>query len=95
MYTYFANARWPMNRGISNEYGEPESSDKHQTEREALAVCKLLEKEGYGGDGEIFPVRTWVSEKCKFEDAGWCSNKDDCPSKLPCDDDTARCEDKL
>lgn len=94
-HTYYSNAKWPDDSGVHDSYGEPESQDRHSTEREALSVCKMLERDGLGGEGKIFPVRTWVSEKCESENAGWCNFKGDCDYKLPCDDGTAGCEGAL
>jgi hypothetical protein len=34
--------------------------DGHDTESQAAAVCRALESDGLGGDGRIFPLRTWV-----------------------------------
>lgn len=38
------------------------SDDTHDTKEAAEAVCRLLERRGFGGDGIHFPVRTWVEE---------------------------------
>lgn len=34
--------------------------DNHYTEGEAQGVCRLLERNGFGGDKKVYPVRTWV-----------------------------------
>lgn len=39
------------------------TEDTHRTEEQALAVCRMLENEGWGGEGVEFPVKTWV-EPC-------------------------------
>jgi hypothetical protein len=38
------------------------SDDTHESEEYAQAVCRLLERNGFGGDGIDFPVRTWVTQ---------------------------------
>jgi len=62
MTEYYSNAEWPEGT-YSNQYGKPISSDNHRSLNNAFAVCKGLERDGFGGDGEVFPVRTWVSEE--------------------------------
>lgn len=39
-----------------------ESTDVHESEEAAQAVCELLEKHGFGGDGKIFPLSTRVEQ---------------------------------
>jgi len=46
----------------TNHYGEPISEDTHASEGAARGVCFMLERDGFGGDGQYFPVRTWVEE---------------------------------
>jgi len=36
------------------------SIDSHYSRRAARAVCNSLENEGFGGDGILFPLRTWT-----------------------------------
>ena len=36
--------------------------DHHFTKKEAQSVCDRLNDEGFGGDGLIFPIKTWVTE---------------------------------
>ncbi len=36
------------------------TQDDHETEEQAIAVCRMLEKEGLGGEGRIYPFETWV-----------------------------------
>lgn len=50
---FVSNAEWPN--------GEV-TTDRHGTREQAQAVCDGLERMGYGGDGLVFPVRTWVEE---------------------------------
>lgn len=52
---YKSKALWPEGTIAYNP-----SEDSHDTESAAFHVCKRLEKEGFGGDGKIFPIRTWV-----------------------------------
>ena len=39
------------------------SKDGHDTYEAAEAVCAMLQKEGFGGEGKQFSVRTWVESK--------------------------------
>ena len=57
---YQSNAEWP--EGVyKDSFGINVSSDTHSTRDTAVSVCKRLEKEGFGGEGKHFPIRTWVS----------------------------------
>ena len=57
---YTSNAKWPrMDAYIGNS---DVTSDEHDTKEQAQAVCDILEREGFGGEGKMFPVKTWVSE---------------------------------
>lgn len=58
---YKSVAAWP--RGEVN-LGDPnnESEDTHGSYRDARAVCDLLEINGFGGNGQIFPLSTRVEE---------------------------------
>ena len=42
----------------------PISYDKHYTKEQAECVCKMLQRDGMGGEGKEFPIRTWI-EKIK------------------------------
>lgn len=56
-----SNALWPD--GIcSSAYGDNISTDKHSTEEAAMSVCSALEREGFGGMRQHFPIKTWVSD---------------------------------
>lgn len=56
-----SNALWPD--GVcSSMYGDNISTDTHPTERHAEAACTALEREGFGGEGKLFPLLTWVSD---------------------------------
>ena len=58
---YTSNAQWDLKvyRGM---YGDGITTDEHRTYEEAAGVCRLLEREGFGGMGADFPLRTWVEE---------------------------------
>jgi len=62
MTEHYSNAEWPDGT-VSNMYGTQITSDEHRSFDAAFHACKGLEKEGFGGGGEVFPVRTWVSEE--------------------------------
>ena len=53
-------AVWPDAIRVGNVVGKNESDDTHDSKEQAEAVCKLLEKEGFGGDGNVFPISTRV-----------------------------------
>lgn len=36
------------------------TTDSHYSEESAEAVCRLLQREGYGGDRKIFPIKTYT-----------------------------------
>jgi beta-glucosidase-like glycosyl hydrolase len=46
---------WPPEVRIGNEGNF--SEDTHQTEGQAKAVCRGVQREGLGGEGKIFPVK--------------------------------------
>jgi len=58
---YFSIAVWPEGT-FKNEYGDPVSHDSHFNSYEARAVCRGLEKQGFGGEGKIFPIETRIEE---------------------------------
>ena len=58
---YTSNAKWPrMDAYIGNS---DTTSDEHDTREQAQAVCDMLERDGFGGAGKMFPVKTWVEAK--------------------------------
>ena len=61
MKQYKSIAEWGKNSIV--RYSE----DFHDTEEQANAVCRMLERDGFGGMGVIFPVRTMV-EKVKHKE---------------------------
>jgi len=44
------------------------SKDTHATPRAAEAVCSMLERDGFGGDGKDFPIRTWTEMEKEMEE---------------------------
>jgi len=36
------------------------SEDTHIDRASAIAICRRLRKEGFGGEGKRFPVKTWI-----------------------------------
>ncbi len=51
-------ALWPE----GTTCGENPTKDTHNSRDYAQHICDKLQREGFGGDLEIFPVRTWVEE---------------------------------
>lgn len=58
--SFQSNAIWPAGT-CTNQWGNDISSDVHATEEAATNACRMLEKEGFGGEGKVFPLFTWVS----------------------------------
>lgn len=56
---YTSNAQWPLG---TLAFNEDCTQDDHETKEQAQGVCDMLNKYGFGGDGDVFPIRTWVSE---------------------------------
>lgn len=56
---YQSNVQWPKGQ---YPFGNDISTDKHHSREAAEAVCGALEREGWGCEGKIFPIKTWVSE---------------------------------
>ena len=56
---YQSNARWPTS--LEFLYEDRVSTDTHCTRESAQVVCDMLEEDGYGGQGKIFPEETWVT----------------------------------
>jgi len=38
------------------------SSDLHDSEKDAKEVCIMLTRRGFGCDGKVFPLKTWVEK---------------------------------
>jgi hypothetical protein len=59
---YESWAEWPpIHPAAPNE----QSADTHDTQEKAEAVCKMLERDGLGGERKVFPIRTWVKPSNK------------------------------
>ena len=39
---------------------EDHTEDGHDTFEAAESVCKMLKRIGFGGEGKVFPIATWV-----------------------------------
>lgn len=52
-------AEWPAGTILQRRANDI-TVDFHETEPAARAVCRMLERDGLGGEGKIFPIRTWV-----------------------------------
>lgn len=58
--THQSNALWPA--GVcSTEHGNNITSDDHGTAEAAQHVCRALQRNGFGGGRQHFPLYTWVS----------------------------------
>ena len=51
-----SNAKWP----VHNRHSLEVSTDRHETKKQAEAVCASLKRDGLGGEGKVFPLMTWV-----------------------------------
>jgi len=36
------------------------TTDLHETYEQAESICKIIQRDGLGGEGKIFPIKTWV-----------------------------------
>jgi hypothetical protein len=61
---FSSNAEWPDCIKLGRVPNV--STDTHKSEEMAQAICNRLEQTGFGGDGEVFPIKTWV-ERVKHE----------------------------
>jgi len=61
MKIYRSKAQWP-DGSIKQPRANDITTDFHSSLSFAKAVCKMLETDGLGGDGKIFPIITWVDE---------------------------------
>ena len=62
---FISKAYWPKDAGLSLGNEEGSSTDTHRSREEAVSVCRLLEKHGFGGEGKILPIKTEVIEPPK------------------------------
>jgi hypothetical protein len=58
--TWQSHALWPGGT-VTDNFGKCESHDNHYSKKEAEIVCKMLERDGLGGEGNVFPIKTWVT----------------------------------
>lgn len=56
------------NAQLDLPYPHDKSQDLHDTYDSARSVCDRLQSDGYGGGGQIFPVRTWVTREGSTEE---------------------------
>lgn len=63
---HYSFAEWPADTYTAPD-GSHVSTDKHDSAHAALAVCGRLEREGYGGNGLVFPLRTWIEPVSEYE----------------------------
>jgi hypothetical protein len=42
------------------EWGDFTTEDTHDTQDQAESVCRILERDGFGGQGKVFPKSTRV-----------------------------------
>jgi hypothetical protein len=61
MMSFTSNAKWPhlVYGGID---GKGITTDYHDTRGQAEAVCRTLERDGFGGQCVDFPIQTWVEQ---------------------------------
>ena len=57
--SWLSVAKWPYPQVRLSNFDNT-STDRHATKDEALNVIRMLEKEGVGGNGNIFPIETYV-----------------------------------
>jgi len=55
-----SRAMWPADADLCPSDYRFITDDNHQTEKMARAVAYMLTKDGFGGDGKIFPLATWI-----------------------------------
>lgn len=59
MDKFTSHVEWPAETGIGV------SEDTHDTQAQADAVCSFLRRNGLGGEGKVFPLRTWTTPPSK------------------------------
>lgn len=55
MDKFTSHVEWPAETGIGV------SEDTHDTREQADAVCSIIKVWGLGGEGKVFPLKTWVT----------------------------------
>lgn len=58
-YRYASIALWP-DGVMLDEYGQNVSTDMHNDPQMAISVCTSLTQEGFGCEGEYYPINVWV-----------------------------------
>ncbi|MDZ8119532.1 hypothetical protein [Pontiella agarivorans] len=56
-----SHAQWPEG-SVMQKKAKDHTMDCHATEAAAQAICRMLERDGLGGEGKIFPIKTWVED---------------------------------
>ena len=59
MMRFKSCAEWPEG-SLATTRSNNITVDFHRTKEAATAVCRMLDRDGLGGEGKIFPTRTWV-----------------------------------
>jgi hypothetical protein len=57
---FSSNAKWPDSVCTGNS--DNVTTDSHDTDEQATAVCRMLERDGFGGSGLVYPLKTWTEE---------------------------------
>ena len=52
-------AEWPKG---TCDFSFNVTTDTHDTKEQADCVCRMLRNNGFGGEDEIYPIKTWVEE---------------------------------
>lgn len=55
---WYSVAYWPAEINLYNS--DNTSDDKHDSYKEAAAICRRLRSEGFGGDCKVFPTKVEV-----------------------------------
>lgn len=54
---------WPPDLRVGSSTTENETSDIHPSKEAAEAVCRMIMRRGFGGQGKYFPL-SWRVEEC-------------------------------
>ena len=57
---FTSNAKWGSEVLLYNN--EDTTIEQHNTKKEAESVCKMLDRNGFGGMCMSYPLKTWVEE---------------------------------
>ena len=58
---FISHAQWPKGSIVQKRANDC-TCDWHFTYASAKAVCNMLERDGLGGEGNIFPIKTWIED---------------------------------